>query len=59
MQFQLEDMNATYWIYGFINPRRLDKPIKKKKTGSVWTTLDDSIEKEIDDFLTESFIRPL
>ena len=47
MQFQVEDMNATYWAYGFINPRKLDKPIKIKKTGRVWTTLDDSIEKEL------------
>lgn len=47
MQFQVEDMNATYWAYGCINPRKLDKPIKIKKTGRVWTKLDDSIEKEL------------
>ena len=47
MQFQVEDMNATYWAYCFINPRRLAKPIKIKKTGRVWTKLDDSIKKEL------------
>ncbi len=52
-------MNATYWAYGFINPRKLDKPLKIKKTGRVWTTLDDSIEKELYVFLAENFIRPL
>lgn len=57
MQFQVEDMNATYWAYGFINPRRLAKPIKIKKTSRVWTKLDDSIEKELYDFLAENFIR--
>ena len=59
MQFQVEDMNATYWAYGFINPKRLAKPIKIKKTCRVWTRLDDSIEKELYVFLAENFVRPL
>lgn len=50
MQIQVEDINATYWAYGFINPRRLDKPIKIKKTGRVWINIDDSIWKETYDF---------
>lgn len=56
MQFQVEDMNATYWAYCFINPRRLVKPIKIKKTGRVWTKLDDSIEKELYDFAANSLL---
>ena len=28
MQFQVEDMNATYWAYCFKNPRRLNTPVK-------------------------------
>ena len=54
MQFQVEDMNATYWAYGFINPKRLAKPIKIKKTCRVWTRLDDSIEKEIEKLKQET-----
>ena len=56
MQFQVEDMNATYWAYCFINPRRLAKPIKIKKTGRVWTKLDDSIEKGLYDFAANSLL---
>lgn len=56
MQFQVEDMNATYWAYCFINPRRLVKPIKIKKTSRVWTMLDDSIEKELYDFAANSLL---
>ena len=56
MQFQVEDMNATYWAYCFINPRRLAKHIKIKKTGRVWTKLDDSIEKGLYDFAANSLL---
>ena len=56
MQFQVEDMNATYWAYCFINPRRLVKLIKIKKTSRVWTKLDDSIEKELYDFAANSLL---
>ncbi len=41
--FQLKDTNSTYYAYDFINPRRLVTPIKIKKTGKVWTLIDDSL----------------
>lgn len=41
---EVEDMNATYYAYDFKNPRRLAKPIKIKKTGRVWTKIDDDIK---------------
>ncbi len=44
--FQVEDSNATFYAYDFMNPRRLAKPIKIIKTGRVWTEIDDSLRKE-------------
>lgn len=40
----VDDMNATYYAYDFKNPRRLATPITIKKTGRVWTKIDDGIE---------------
>ncbi len=42
MILEVEDMNATYYAYDFKNPRRLERPIKIKKTGRVWTKIDDT-----------------
>lgn len=39
--FEVKDMNAAYYAYDFENPRRLATPIKIKKTGRVWTRIDD------------------
>lgn len=44
MILEVEDMNAIYYAYVFKNPRRLASPIKIKKTGRVWTKIDDDIE---------------
>ena len=44
MILEVDDMNATYYAYDFKNPRKLAKPIKIKKTGRVWTEIDDDIE---------------
>lgn len=41
--FKLEDTNSTYYAYDFINPRRLLTPIKVKKTGKVWTSIDENL----------------
>lgn len=41
---EVEDMNATYYAYDFKKPRRLEKPIKIKRMGRVWTKIDDCIE---------------
>lgn len=42
--FDVEDINVTYYTYDFENPRRLAAPIKIKKTGKVWTRIDDDNE---------------
>jgi len=44
MILEVEDMNRTYYAYDFKKPRRLVTPIKIKKTGRVWTKIDDDIE---------------
>mgnify|MGYP002517891262 FL=1 len=44
MILEVEDMNATYYAYDFRNPRRLATPIKIKKTGRVWTKINDDID---------------
>lgn len=44
MILKVEDMSATYYAYDFKNPRRLERLIKIKKTGRVWTKIDDCIE---------------
>lgn len=41
MILEVEDMSATYYAYDFKNPRRLERSIKIKKTGRVWTKIDD------------------
>ena len=46
MIFQVEDMNATYYDYDFINPRRLAVPIKIEKNGRTWTTIQDSVQQQ-------------
>ena len=46
MPLQVDDINATFWTYDFINPRRLARPIKIEKNGKVWTTIDESIKSE-------------
>lgn len=42
MILEVDDMNAIYYAYDFKNPRRLATPIKIKKTGRVWTKIDDN-----------------
>lgn len=42
MILRVEDMSATYYAYDFKNPRRLERLIKIKKTGRVWTKIDDN-----------------
>ena len=46
MIFQVEDMNATYYDYDFINPKRLAVPIKIEKNGRAWTTIQDSVQQQ-------------
>lgn len=46
MHLQVDDMNATFWAYDFINPRRLARPIKIEKNGRVWTIIDESLKSE-------------
>lgn len=46
MHFQVDDMNAVFWAYDFINPRRLVRPIKIEKNGRVWTNIDESVKSE-------------
>lgn len=46
MVFQVEDDDSVFYAYDFINPRRLERPIKIAKTGRVWTAIDDSVKKE-------------
>jgi len=40
---QVEDPSKVYYAYDFSRPRLLKTPIKIKKTGRVWTKIDDAI----------------
>lgn len=38
---EVPNMEADYYAYDFINPRKLDKPIKVDKAKKTWVEIDD------------------